>query len=212
MRVLKPRWWRWQWSRLRVPLGIAALFLLLLATGFVLAGNIQDASGTQGASSVYETTVLQSVTTKVKGRTVVKVVPRVRTVRVVSAETVLETRTQGFRRTITQAGAEKVVTDSITTEVPVVKQVVVTSPPRTSTRTVSRTERSTVTNESTVTQSRTEVRTDTRTQTVVKPITQTLTNTITDVVPTTVRETNTITVTDVVPTTVTVTETKKGPP
>lgn len=208
--------WAWWW-RNRVNPGVKAILALvglvaLGGAGMALADTLAENESIV-ADVAFATVGEKTVTVKEKGRTVVKSVPLVKTVRVISAETSAVTSTERYVSTITTGGRTRVVTNVETIEVPVVKKVVVTGPPTTDTVMRTQTERSTVTNQSTVTNTRTEtaLRTETNTQT--QTVTRTQTSTVTQPPVTntlTVTNTQTVTLTFPLPpiTTVTVTITK----
>jgi hypothetical protein len=186
-------YWLWRWRRLgregRAVLAVVGS-VVFGAVGYVLASGLaSDASA--GPGTAYETTVLRTLTATHDGRTVTQVVPEVRTVHVASARTSLATTTQSFLRTVTTPGGTRVVTDSVTTTVPVVRRVLVTGPADTRTRVV--------TSERTNVETRTQTQTVTvaRTQTVASPpVTQTETRTQTQTVTVTqppVTQTTTVT-------------------
>ena len=161
----EPAYWQWKWRKIgsdtKAVLAVFASFAFG-GLGFVLASGLSDYADARSIS-VYETTVLRTLTATSGGRTVARVVPVVRTVRIASARTYLTTATQALVRTITTPGGSKVVTEAVTTKVPVVRRVLVTMPGPTRTRVE--------TNSRTVTDMRTE--TVTRTQTVAgAPVTQ----------------------------------------
>jgi len=187
-----PEYWRWRWHTIgrdaRALLAVVAA-LAFGVVGYLMASGLStDASA--GPGTAYETTLMRTLTATRDGRTITQLVPDVRTVRVRSAETYFDTTTEAFLRTMTTPGGTRVVTDSVTRTVPVIRRVVVTGPGRT--RTQVETQSQTVTNEQTNVETRTATETVTRTQTVSgPPVTHTETETRTQ----TATETETVTVT-----------------
>jgi hypothetical protein len=163
-------YWRWRWRRLRSDAGADARVLLgvllLLAAGvfgYVMAGGVSN-EGLAQSPELVRTTVLRPVTTRLGGHVVTTLVSDVETVRLARVATSFSTTTHRVPRTITTPAGTRIVTDSITTSVPVVREVIVRRPGSTESRV--ETQFRTVTRERSATETQVETETVTRTQTV----------------------------------------------